>query len=506
MSRYTNFKIRMLALAVMCMAATAMADNMENYRQALALRDQGDFNKATELLEHTLSQTSITLSSEERDSIKFEIERIARIRRDYTKTRAEVLEKVRQSIPDFSDEEMDTRERNGELDSMTIDGKKFYANSSASNLFMRNADMRQRRKQAQSKDDLMFTNLYKEMQLSLNAAKSTSATLVRPQDVLVTYTLVVNPNAVPAGQTLRAWLPVPRMQPNQTDFILLSTTADNAVVASNEAPQRTIYMEAKAQENLPTTFTAVYAYRSWARTFSPKPESVMPYDKSNPDYQYYTAKRLPHLDTDNEYLKTLNREIVGEETNPLRVAKRIFDWIGNNMVYQYAREYSTLENLSLYTAKRRAGDCGQHGMFFIAMCRLNGIPARWSTGWDWAEGWDQAGMHDWAEIYVEPWGWMPADPDVALLTKRNSDDMLTTDQKQALSDWLFCNQDSWRMTVNCDFSRQLYPVKKDFRSETVDFQRGEVESNGTNLYFPLWTYDMQVAPLEEGKLEKLLRK
>ena len=56
----------------------------------------------------------------------------------------------------------------------------------------------------------------------------------------------------------------------------------------------------------------------------------------------------------------------------------------------------------------------------------------------------------------------------------------------------FGGMDSYRMTVNCDYGRALVPEKKYPRSETVDFQRGEVEWEGGNLYFPYWDYDLDV--------------
>ncbi|MBO4767656.1 MAG: hypothetical protein J5532_10220, partial [Lachnospiraceae bacterium] len=52
--------------------------------------------------------------------------------------------------------------------------------------------------------------------------------------------------------------------------------------------------------------------------------------------------------------------------------------------------------------------------------------------------------------------------------------------------------DSYRMYVNTDYSGELIPAKKYPRSETVDFQRGEVEWAGGNLYYPDWTWDMEI--------------
>ena len=52
--------------------------------------------------------------------------------------------------------------------------------------------------------------------------------------------------------------------------------------------------------------------------------------------------------------------------------------------------------------------------------------------------------------------------------------------------------DSWRMVVNDDFGGELYPHKRFPRSETVDFQRGEVEWRGGNLYFDKWSWHLEV--------------
>jgi hypothetical protein len=51
--------------------------------------------------------------------------------------------------------------------------------------------------------------------------------------------------------------------------------------------------------------------------------------------------------------------------------------------------------------------------------------------------------------------------------------------------------------VNLDYGRDLFPPKKDFRSETVDFQRGEVEAEGRNLYFNDWDYSMEIREIRK---------
>ena len=52
--------------------------------------------------------------------------------------------------------------------------------------------------------------------------------------------------------------------------------------------------------------------------------------------------------------------------------------------------------------------------------------------------------------------------------------------------------DAYRYYVNEDFSGNFFPAKNHLRSETVDFQRGEVEWKGENLYFGRWKGKMKV--------------
>jgi hypothetical protein len=48
------------------------------------------------------------------------------------------------------------------------------------------------------------------------------------------------------------------------------------------------------------------------------------------------------------------------------------------------------------------------------------------------------------------------------------------------------------LIINDGIGGPLHPEKKFLRSEPYDFQRGEVEWNGGNLYFDKWDYDMKI--------------
>jgi len=158
----------------------------------------------------------------------------------------------------------------------------------------------------------------------------------------------------------------------------------------------------------------------------------------------------------------------------------IYQWIDSHIPWASAREYSTLENISDYCLENMHGDCGIKTLLFMTLARYNGIPCKWQSGWMMHPG--SLNLHDWSEIYLESYGWIPLDQDFGL---QKSDNPRVK--------YFYTNGiDSYRLIVNDDYAQPLFPAKIFPRSETQDFQRGEVEWKGGNLYFDKWDYNMEV--------------
>ena len=188
-------------------------------------------------------------------------------------------------------------------------------------------------------------------------------------------------------------------------------------------------------------------------------------------------------------MRALARNIVGNEADPLRQASLVYDWIDAYFPWAGAREYSTIGNLARYVLDRGYGDCGQVSSLYITLLRALGIPARWESGWMLHPG--KEGMHDWAEVYYEGIGWVPVDMSFGILEVAND---------KAVRNFYKTGIDIYRFASNKGVGGKLSPEKKFVRSETVDFQLGEMEYDDGNLfYYRDWTPDFELISIEEIK-------
>jgi len=299
----------------------------------------------------------------------------------------------------------------------------------------------------------------------------------------MTFSVTVKADAAPANELIRCWLPYPRTdEKRQTNIRLLSTSEPHYDIAPDTCAHKTIYQEKHCKGGEPTEFSVSYTFQINPEWQAVKSENIQPYDKESTTYQQFCAERAPHI-LFSKAIKALSKTIIGDEKHPYEQAKKLFVWLRTNYPWASAREYSTIDHISDYVIANKHGDCGQLSLLFITLCRYNGIPARWQSGFMlYPNG---KNLHDWAEIYFEGIGWIPVDSSFGLQAwGKNDDERL----------FFFGGQDAYHLTINNDFGRPLSPEKMHLRSETVDFQRGEVEWRGGNLYFDQWDYAFTVAP------------
>ena len=449
---------------------------------AADLEKQGRFKEAELAIDLALEKTQPAdkLGSE----LAWEKERLRRVRLDYPLTERELYEELRKSVAHLTREEFQTWVQQGRFDARPIDGTERYMVASASNLFFRYPELNSRR--LPPRNSAALDSHYLEVCTRIKAeALAQKTPYVMPKQFQVSMTVTADPDAAPPGSRVRAWLPIPRQTPFQTGFDLVSSTPPGVHTDAPESAARSAYLEATAQKGKPTQFNVQYNYSTKGVWFDLKPERTQTANPNDPAVKSFTQE-TEHVRFTPE-LRALAQRIAAEETNPCVQAKKFYDWIAANIQYSFATEYSTIPNISEYCQTHGYGDCGQEGMLFITLCRLRGIPARWESGWTIFPG--AKANHDWTEIYLEPYGWVPVDPYMGIYATRYATS-LTAAQRAELRDFYFGGLDPWRLIANADHCQPLVPPKNSVRSDNVDFQRGELEANGQNIYFDHFTYDL----------------
>jgi transglutaminase-like putative cysteine protease len=492
-----------IALIAWAFAMTALLDNTVSYGQseptgasaaftstdplivnARKLMEQGQFAQAEKLLD-SAGAGSQPAASELREII-------ARIRIAYSLDAAAMLAKLQPSIPGVARDDLDKWRRNGEVQFRMIDGQVCYFEREPGNIFRFCGEAKQRRQAVPSQAPQW--KLEDHLARVIAEAQRTGSSEVVPMRHRVRYVLTIAANAphLKMGSNVRVWLPFPQEYLRQGDVKLISTLPAYKVIApsasgeppTDGAPQRTVYFEQTVVDpSKQMAFEETFEFTSSA--YYPSLEDSKARPLSAKWGGAYLAERAPHIRFSPELRETVAK-VVGNETNPLAKARKIFHYINQNISYCAEEEYSTIPSVSEKAFTSRRGDCGVQSMLFITMCRIAGVPARWQSGWETKRV--DLNMHDWAEFYVEPWGWLPADPSYGL---RQSDD-------PRVREFYFGHQDSYRMIVNRDYGAALSPPKSSLRSEPLDFQRGEVEVDGFNLYFPYWDYDLTIGYLTDG--------
>jgi transglutaminase-like putative cysteine protease len=375
------------------------------------------------------------------------------------------------------------------MDGREIDGTLYFFDSGVSNLYFRHPELNARRIEPRNQAE-QERRRFDIGSAIRKAALAEKTPYVLPKHFQVTMNVNAEANAAPAGETIRAWIPIPRKYPFQTDFKLISSSWPPKSITDENSPIRSIYFEQPAQDGQPTRFKIEYEFTMHGVSFDLKPDNIRPYDPNDEAVKRFTGE-APHVVFTQE-IQALSARIVGSETNPMLKAKKIYDWLSDHLLYSYALEYSTIRNISDNCRSNGYGDCGQQALLFITLCRYNGIPARWQSGWNLFP--KDTTNHDWAEMYFAPYGWMPVDPYMGNYAMRYVTS-LTPAQKLEMRDFYFGGLDQYRMAANSDHSQTLDPPKESFRSDDVDFQRGELEHGGKNIYFGHFSYNLHYKEL-----------
>lgn len=411
-----------------------------------ALRDRGDFVGELADIRRLLDGP---LPDCLRKRLAFE-EMIAQgMMNDYHGTPETILSRIREKYPSCDEELLATLFQSGYADYIFVNGERRYQDDCAANL------LKCCQKQLEEREHPETTFVYPPDTLLRENARLMRERGSRAFRYRVRFSLTVDSGAQRPGEKIRVWLPAPAECAGQSEIRLLAASGE---VTMAGGPQPTVYFEKKYEPG--EAFFAEFSYvrrAEWHTLSSGDVESEQP--------RFYLDEVLPHI-CFTPTLRALAREIRGRETNPLLIARRVYDYITTNIKYSYMRSYRLIDNIPEFCALSGRGDCGVQALLFITLCRILGIPARWESG-NAVEPGKGVGSHDWAMFYIAPYGWLYADPSYGGGAARRGDAELCAHY--------FGHLDPFRMVCATAFQQPFYPEMRFLRHDPYDNQSGEAE-------------------------------
>ena len=440
----------------------------------LKLKSFGDFEGAQKMIQHFLSK-DIPQSLRKRLEIEQDIVRVMG-NNEYPYTYEEALKIMSSHLKDFKEEELQYLKEISAADWIYIDGTVHFQRRFYENLIKTRPDLAER-VLVQDVDDAQ-ANEEKQKLLNDNIKymKEHGSRKVRTR---IRATIKAKKEFEEVGRKVRVHLPVPKICQQVDHIEILASSPEITCLAPENAPQRTVCFETELQPDQEFMVEYTYDYHVNYVELDPAEAAL-----KQPDF--CLEEQAPHI-MFTPFLRELRDELVGDETNPIIMARKFYDFVTTKIMYSYMREYFTIDCIPEYCAVNQKGDCGVQALLFITLCRMSGIPARWQSGLYVTEFY--TGCHDWAQFYVEPYGWVFADPSFGGSAWRSGN----TERWN----YYFGNLDIFRMPANSEIQMEFTPEKKWLRGDPIDNQRGEFEYEDHGLLYSQLEVNQELISMEE---------
>ena len=415
---------------------------------------------------------------------RLEIQRIfaAQLLDDYPLTRADVVQGIRTRYPAADETALDAFIASGNVDYILKNGEMRFQHQAISNIFKTHTHDLER----------MYNPDCKTPDPAAAATVPENIRIMRERGSRafryeVEYWMKLEPQAEKPGQTLKIWFPYPVACDSQPEDEIKLISSSHPVTVTGTC-HRAAYMEVPCEAG--ATYTVRYSFVNRAKytaldlnrtAYPPAGDGLTP-----DELAYYTGEQYPHIRF-TPFIRGLAAEIAGDERDPLRLARRIYDYICERIRYSYVRDYLLIENIPEFVLMNGYGDCGTMGLAFITLCRALGIPAKWQSGSACYP--DSIGSHDWAMFYIAPYGWLYCDPSYGEGAARSGNEIRRNHY--------FGNLDPFRLVASNEFQQPLTPDKQFCRMDPYDNQSGEAEYEDENIFFEDQEHGRRVVFAEE---------
>lgn len=435
-------------------------------------KDHGYFDKCQILIDKYL-ETNI--DEDLRNTLILQKEIIKRLPDEYTYTLNEVLDIIREYVPDFKDEEFNDYD----IDYIYINDVKYYFNRFLEVMVNSFPEFTKRLKKSHplAIHNMEENSLLKDTMRIIKDKGSIS------KRITIRNTIKIKDEYFKEGDIL-VHIPIPKSSDYISDITINKIYPEICYLDDDNASQKTVCFKEHIKEN--HEFMVEYSFTNTSR--------YVDFDEmmNNPVHLQYLQ---PHFNTDEEIphliftdkLKELSDKLTKGINDPLLKVKAFYDYITLNIRYSFMPSYFVLDNIIDYAINKSKGDCGVKSLLFIALCRLNGIPAIWQSGY--TSEYSFCGGHDWAAFYLEPYGYIYTDVSYGV------DAVRYNDEERRI--FYMTNLDPYRMLANDRFYADFSIAKENFRSDPYDNQLGEIEYSDHGLDFMEYDRHKEVIKIED---------
>jgi len=454
------------------------------YQEAMGLEAKAELTRAGKLYEEIVDRCDPDRQWELRRNAMQGLRRVKNLRTEFSMTRTELDQKLAQTYRDYQPDELGKWEERGWIYSRVVDGKKGYSILNPTNLcFFETETMARNKSRTEAYRKFAQIFLDESALLDRLRAKSTiPERYVAPVRYVYSVKAEVKQADLPSGKVVRAWFPYPLLEPAVQNIRTVSVEPAGALKYCPDiaADVGIAYLEVDRPEKEDLVIELKVAFDSYHTDCVIDPEAIPPYEEQSELYRRYTRSEQQMALT--EPLCRLARSVVGEEKNPYRKARKLYDWVCDNITYNFVWRWRdatfTFGCASEEVRERRIGDCVIQSVFYAALCRSVGVPARVSNGPIFPPG--MKNDHVWAEVYFPKYGWAPVDvtySEVASMVPGLSDA-----ERRRIRDFFFCRMDRYRFcTERNGLAQDLVPVKRSPRFTTTMFVRPELECGGQDV-------------------------
>ena len=415
---------------------------------------------------------------------RLEIQRIfaTQLLEDYPLTCADVVQGIKTRYPAADESALDAFIASGNVDYILKNGEMRFQHQAISNIFKTHTHDLER----------MYNPDYKAPDPASVAVVPETIRIMQEKGSRafryeVEYWMKLEPHAEKPGKTIKIWFPYPVACESQPEDEIKLLSSSHPVTVTGTC-HRTAYMEVPCEAG--AIYSVTYSFVNRARytsldlnrtEYPPAGEGLSPEELA-----FYTGEQYPHIRF-TPFIRELAAEIAGDEKDPLRLARRVYDYICERIRYSYVRDYLLIENIPEFVLMNGYGDCGTMGLAFITLCRALGIPAKWQSGSACYP--DSIGSHDWTQFYIAPYGWLYCDPSYGEGAARSGNEIRRNHY--------FGNLDPYRLVASNEFQQPLTPDKAFCRMDPYDNQSGEAEYGDENVFFEDQDHGRRVVFAEE---------